>query len=165
MGNAPDGVLFTDGFDEGDTVAFGLGPAQLCVVVAGGSVAMLIFRSPLAPFIAVPLAGLVLAISAALKFAIELNPEKPEPLHLFFDRGEHSFGALKDEWLRKRTTPGRTPSAITMWDMIANIEEVDQALAAPVQAADIIAWSRTRGLSQECRDWRYLADVISTTVL
>jgi hypothetical protein len=103
-------------------------------------------------------------VPMALAWNAKINPTNPEPVHLLFDRGEKFMSAFKREWLDKRTTPGNVPASITVWNMIANIEEVDQAFAPPVQAADMLAWSRTRGISPEFRDWRHLADVIQKVI-
>jgi hypothetical protein len=101
-----------------------------------------------------------LATRSALEWHHNASHQEMEPVHLFFDRGEDFIGVLKKRWLANRTKPGRAPNKKRIWDMIANIEEVDQAFTPPLQATDMIAWSRTRRLSGERRDWLYLADVI-----
>jgi MinD-like ATPase involved in chromosome partitioning or flagellar assembly len=55
-----------DGFDEPDTIAFGLPAAQLLVVVACALCALLLLRSPAPKFVSVPPALLIAAAGAAL---------------------------------------------------------------------------------------------------
>src|SRR5580704_12263577 len=55
-----------DGFDEPDTIAFGLPAAQLMVVVGCALGALLLLRSPIPKFVSVPPALLLAASGAAL---------------------------------------------------------------------------------------------------
>src|SRR5580704_7388905 len=59
-----DDIEFADGFDRPDTIAFGLGAAQVAVVMAGALAAYSLVRSPLPPAVAEP-AALLFAVTAA----------------------------------------------------------------------------------------------------
>lgn len=91
-----------------------------------------------------------------------LKKKKPEPLYLCFDRGEKFMSGIKKKWLANRTPPGRVsvdPSKL-LWDSILDIQELDMETTPPLQAADMVAWARTRSLSEETRDWKYLAHIM-----
>ena len=51
-----------------------------------------------------------------------------------------------------------------MVDLIANILPLDMRDNPPIQAADLFAWARTRGLSNKERMFRYLADVAARII-
>jgi hypothetical protein len=76
--------------------------------------------------------------------SIELN-------YLFFDRGEPFFHGFKDRWLEQRTPFGKlTPGGTSLfWDRIGDIQEVDMQRNPPIQAADMLAWGRTRSFSDK----------------
>jgi MinD-like ATPase involved in chromosome partitioning or flagellar assembly len=61
-----DQIEFADGFDRPDRIAFGLGAAQLAVVMGGALAAYALIRSPVPPAIADPLAAAVGSMAAAL---------------------------------------------------------------------------------------------------
>jgi MinD-like ATPase involved in chromosome partitioning or flagellar assembly len=61
-----DPIEFADGFDRPDTVAFGLGAGQLAVVMVGALAAYSLVRSPWAPAVVDPIAGLIAVAAAGL---------------------------------------------------------------------------------------------------
>jgi MinD-like ATPase involved in chromosome partitioning or flagellar assembly len=61
-----DQIEFADGFDTPDKLAFGLGAAQLAVVMGGALAAYSLVRSPLPPAVSDPLAALIAAVAAGL---------------------------------------------------------------------------------------------------
>jgi MinD-like ATPase involved in chromosome partitioning or flagellar assembly len=61
-----DQIEFADGFDRPDQIAFGLGAAQLAVVMGGALAAYALLRSPIAPAFADPMAVVIGSIAAAL---------------------------------------------------------------------------------------------------
>ena len=91
-----------------------------------------------------------------------------DPMYLFFDRGEEYMSRIETPWLKNRTPPGR-PKSQLWWDMIANIVPVDMATTPPIQLADMVAWSRSRILSERERPLQHLIRVLNsimpTTVL
>lgn len=82
--------------------------------------------------------------------------------YIFFDRGEHFINGLRARWLANKTPDGKlTPGGQNLyWDNIADIQEVDMDCSPPIQAADMIAWARSRSLSDRARPWKHLADVM-----
>lgn len=95
-----------------------------------------------------------------------INKEKPEPMYFFFDRGEKFMGDLKKRWLDGRTPPGKIsvdPTKV-FWDAILDIQELDMERHPPLQAADMLAWARTRSLSEEERDWKHLAHIMRQVI-
>jgi hypothetical protein len=88
-----------------------------------------------------------------------------EKIFLFFDRGDDFCPPVKREWLDLRTKPGLPPNPGNGWDLIENIEEVDQAFAPPIQVSDMVAWAHTRTLpTDEDRDFSDLKDLLLTFV-
>src|SRR3984957_7235761 len=61
-----DQIEFADGFDKPDQIAFGLGGAQLAVVMVGALAAYALIRSPVPPPLADPVAVVVAGSAAAL---------------------------------------------------------------------------------------------------
>jgi len=82
--------------------------------------------------------------------------------YLFFDRGEHFVTDLKRRWLENRTPPGKVvvDRSKLFWDFIGDIQEVDMERNPPIQAADMVAWARTRSLSEKERPGRHVAHIM-----
>jgi hypothetical protein len=78
---------------------------------------------------------------------------KPEQMFYFFDRGEKFMAPFKKLWLTNRTPLGKISidKSKTVWDMIGDIMEVDMETNPPLQAADMLAWSLNRELSDRTR--------------
>jgi Protein of unknown function (DUF3800) len=89
-----------------------------------------------------------------------LQKGKPEPIYLFFDRGEKFMSSVKQRWLRERT-PLRKISGdpSKLWDSIHEIEELDMERNPPLQAADMVAWARNRSFSEQ-REWSSLSHIM-----
>lgn len=69
-----------------------------------------------------------------------------EPLYVFYDRGEKFLGYLKNNWLSRRSAPGKRKKPHNPWDRFADIQDLDMANHGPLQLADMIAWSHSRSL-------------------
>ncbi len=98
-------------------------------------------------------------INKALAWYAEEHPAKVEPAYIFFDRGEDFMRRFKDQWLAKRTPPGRVKRAL-FWDLIANVQDVDMKERPGIQASDMKAWALTRSLSERERPYQYLQKII-----
>ena len=93
-----------------------------------------------------------------------------ELAYLFYDRTELFLKPFRKRWLQNRTPPGQLTTGegeSLFWDFFRDVSEVDMAYNPPMQAADMVAWGRSRGLSAKERPWKYLAkimgDVIATS--
>ena len=67
---------------------------------------------------------------------------------LFFDQGERFVSELRTRWTAGKTGNDPLSPQGSAWDMIADIQEVKMQTHPPVQAADILAWARTRSFSE-----------------
>jgi len=75
------------------------------------------------------------------------NGKAPEKIFLNYDRDEKFMSGIKKEWIKRRSDPNLlVKDSSNVWDRIENIITVDQAFTAPVQVADMVAWSHTRTL-------------------
>lgn len=81
-----------------------------------------------------------------------------EPLYVFYDRGERFLSKFKQGWLEKRTRPGKTKNPNNWWDQFADVQDLELPFHAPLQVADMIAWSHTRKLSERERPFSYLKE-------
>jgi hypothetical protein len=91
------------------------------------------------------------------------HPDKIEPMTIFYDRGEKFFGSIKDTWLKERTPPNRVARKL-FWDLVKNVVDDDMAYSPGIQAADMLAWSRSRGLSETVRDQRDLLKILRNVI-
>ena len=87
------------------------------------------------------------------------KPNRIELINLYFDRGETFMRKIRSRWEQHRTK-GRGVAKDLFWDRINEIEACDAAERPGVQAADLVAWATTRGLSERTRAWRHLAEVL-----
>jgi hypothetical protein len=95
---------------------------------------------------------ITLCVEMCVGMFMQWSMEKDIELHyLFFDRGEKFFGDFKSRWLKERTPLGKiTPGGVSLfWDLIADIQEVDMERNPPIQAADMLAWGKTRSFSDK----------------
>lgn len=99
----------------------------------------------------------------ASEWYFEAHPLKIERMTVFFDRGENFMGPLKKLWLTERTPPERVARNL-FWDLIQNIIDIDMVDTPGIQAADMLAWSRSRGLSEKDRVHRDLLNIIQHVV-
>jgi hypothetical protein len=102
-------------------------------------------------------------VGKASQWYFNRHPNKIDLVHVFFDRNEKFISPLKREWLQKRTPPDRVAKEL-FWDLIADIDEVDMSLHPPIQAADMMAWGRSRSLSARDRTQRNLLAMIQFVV-
>jgi hypothetical protein len=91
------------------------------------------------------------------------HPQKSELAHVFFDRDEKFMHTLKQRWLQERTPRGGI-SVKPAWDIIANITDENMRDHPGIQAADVIAWGRSRQLSEKVRPYRHLFDIVQKVV-
>jgi hypothetical protein len=91
------------------------------------------------------------------------HPEKPERASVFFDRNERFMHDLRQRWLRERTPPGRV-SVNPAWDIIEDIRDVDMRCCPGIQGADMLAWGRSRVLSEMDRRYQDLLPVLRRVV-
>lgn len=82
---------------------------------------------------------------------------------VFFDRGEQFIHDFRAKWNLLRAPKGKV-GVNPFWDTIADVQEVDMTYHPPVQAADLVAWSHSRQLSERSRPFKYLADVLRKVV-
>ena len=92
-----------------------------------------------------------------------IHPSRAEMIYLFFDRNESFAGPLKDQWLKNRTPLNRVANNPN-WDIIADIQELDMQRHPPLQAADMLAWGKTRSLRDVKRPFRNLLEAIHSYV-
>lgn len=88
---------------------------------------------------------------------------KLELAHIFFDRGERFMTEFKAEW--KKMCPNR--HAITVehfWGMISNVTDLDMRSSPALQAADMLAWAETRGLSAAEKPYKHLSTIFQQCV-
>ena len=104
-----------------------------------------------------------LCLDSAIKWYCAEHPDNIERLYVFFDQNEPHIKTLRDKWLQRRAAPGQV-TVDPMVDLIANILPLDMRDNPPIQAADLFAWARTRGLSNKERMFRYLADVAARII-
>jgi hypothetical protein len=105
-----------------------------------------------------------MCVALPLKWRVEAN--KIEQSYFYFDRGEKFIHGIKELWLKRRTPPGKIsidPSN-HVFDLIAEMFEVDMERYPPIQAADMLAWATTRGLSTKERPYRYLAEIMRKVI-
>jgi MinD-like ATPase involved in chromosome partitioning or flagellar assembly len=119
-----DQIQFADGFDRPDQIAFGLGGAQLAVVMVGALAAYALIRSPAPPELADPVAVVVASVAAGLGW-IRFSGRPALDWAVFAARylvrqrsGTIAFGTGPAEDTSKRTAPDTgsgadTPAAIT----------------------------------------------------
>jgi hypothetical protein len=89
-----------------------------------------------------------------------------ERMHIHFDRGEEFCRQLKKRWEQTRTPEGHVSvdGEKLFWDIVADIREVDAKYCYPLQAADMIAWSHSRGLIKSDRPYRYLSHIMQQVI-
>jgi len=102
----------------------------------------------------------------ALPLMWRVEHQKIELSYFFFDRGERFMHGIKEMWLKTRTPPGQISidPSVHVWDLIENMIEVDMQRTPPVQAADMLAWATSRGLSTKERRFRDLATVLRDVI-
>jgi len=98
-------------------------------------------------------------VALAFEWHYDTRPHKAELSSIFFDRGEAFMASIRPEWLREKTPPGKV-SLGSFWDWIVDIRDLDMREHPPIQAADVLAWARTRGLSKKERRWRFLEEIM-----
>jgi hypothetical protein len=105
-----------------------------------------------------------MCVALPVKWRVE--QQKIELSYFFFDRGERFMHGIKDTWLKKRTPPGQISidPSVHVWDLIENMIEVDMQKTPPIQAADMLAWATSRGISAKERPYRYLADLLRDVI-
>ena len=86
-----------------------------------------------------------------------------ELAYLHFDRDEPFIKPIRDRWLPCRPIPGKVTSE-PFWGLIQDILPVPMDENPAVQAADMLAWARTRSLVPHDRPWRYLADMMRAVI-
>ncbi|MGO4884623.1 MAG: hypothetical protein ACLP59_27955 [Bryobacteraceae bacterium] len=89
-----------------------------------------------------------MCLSLSLKWRFRTKVEK---VWLFFDRGEQFKRRITRQWLANRTPLGKIsidPNK-RVWDMIADIQELDMESNPPLHAADMVAWATTRDLADK----------------
>ena len=102
-------------------------------------------------------------VGLAFKWQYDTHPTNSERSYLFFDRGEKFINYIRPKWLKERTPPGKVGLG-SFWDWIIDIQELDMREHPPIQAADVLAWARTRSLSKKERRWRFLEDIMQQVI-
>src|SRR5262249_623261 len=92
-----------------------------------------------------------------------VDNHKLEAFHVFYDRGEPFFGSFRKEWESHQNQRSKIVSG-DIWGLIANVQDVNMRWTPPVQAADLIAWARSRELSTREQPYRYLADITRAVI-
>jgi hypothetical protein len=105
-----------------------------------------------------------LCVASAMSWHAERHADmgELELVHVLFDRGETFICELKKTWLRERTPKSQRFRSKPFWDWIEEMYDVDMQDHPAVQVADMLAWSRTRGLKQEIRPQRDLMRILTT---
>lgn len=88
-----------------------------------------------------------------------LKNHKIELVYIFYDRGETFFESVRKSWLASQTHKKKVYSSDDPWALVANVHDATMTVTPPIQAADLIAWARTRELSNRERPYRYLAHI------
>lgn len=104
-----------------------------------------------------------LCVGLAFNWYYDRHPNGIEMAYILFDRGEDFIREFKARWLKERTPPGKVAMHL-FWDLIADVQESDMASHPGLQAADMMAWARSRSLSERERDWRYLAEIMHAII-
>lgn len=102
-------------------------------------------------------------IGLAFGWHYDTRPNNAELSYIFFDRGESFMDAIRPKWLKEKTPPGKV-SLGSFWDWIIDIHDLDMREHPPIQAADVLAWARTRGLSKKERRWRFLDEIMQRII-
>jgi len=90
------------------------------------------------------------------------RPGKMEMAYIFFDQGEPFLEIIRKIWMGK-SAPGRV-TVEPIWGLIAGVQPMDMRNTPPIQAADMLAWARTRSLSSKKRLYQHLDKIISTVI-
>jgi hypothetical protein len=104
-----------------------------------------------------------LCIGNSVAWYNDKHPAKPELAHIFFDRDEQFMHDFKRRWLLGKTRPNKV-SVHPTWDIIKNITDEDMRDHPGLQAADMVAWGRSRQLSERDRPYKYLLEIIRKVV-
>ncbi|HLG95175.1 MAG TPA: DUF3800 domain-containing protein [Bryobacteraceae bacterium] len=104
-----------------------------------------------------------ICVAKSVSWYNDQHPHKSELAHIFFDRDEQFMHTVKERWLQERT-PRHQVTVKPAWDVIENITDVDMRDYPAIQAADMIAWGRSRQLSERERPFRHLLEIIQAVV-
>jgi hypothetical protein len=99
-------------------------------------------------------------IHQAFLWYAEEHPESLERAYVFFDQNEPFIYRFREAWLKHTMKTIATP----FWGLIANVQPVDMRNTPAIQAADMLAWGRTRSLSQKDRPYRYLDELMKKII-
>ena len=102
-------------------------------------------------------------VALAFEWQYDTRPTNSERSYVFFDRGEKFIDYIRPKWLKERTPPGKVGLG-SFWDWIIDIQELDMRAHPPIQAADVLAWARTRSLSVKERRWRFLEEIMQAVI-
>ncbi len=81
-----------------------------------------------------------------------------ERIHIFFDRNERFITPIRDIHKKHGAAEGRV--APNAWGLLSHPQDVDMRDHPPVQAADMLAWGRSRELSNVEQPFRYLLEIM-----
>jgi hypothetical protein len=94
-----------------------------------------------------------LCIDGAFSWYFKEHPQGIEVAYVFFDQNEPYISEFRRQWL-KRSSSSKMVLQDPFWGLIANVTPMNMRNTPPIQAADMLAWARTRSLSskEEYRD-------------
>ena len=93
-------------------------------------------------------------VGSSFLWYFQEHSDDVEMAYMFFDQGEPFMNGIRNLWL-KRHRPLNQVSLEPFWGLIANVQPLDMRDSPSVQAADLVAWSISRGLSDRERPWKY----------
>lgn len=82
----------------------------------------------------------------------------PDLVYIYYDRGETFFEPVRRQWLKSQN-PKMKIVAGDFWGWVGDIHDANMRVTPAIQAADLIAWARSRELSNKERPYRHLAQI------
>jgi Protein of unknown function (DUF3800) len=99
-----------------------------------------------------------LCIAKTFKWYFQNHKDELECAYIFFDQGEPFISSIRRIWAERHNP--KSLVAADAWGLIRNVLPVDMRDVPPVQAADMLVWAHSRGLSRRERPYRHLKDIM-----